>query len=884
MYFGAAVLLEESAAPPPLALVYPSAARCTWTPPPPPYPPAGEQVISGGKVGTWTYWAPEQADASVPYDQQIDMWSVGVLLYIMLSGRHPFETFPGEPESQVMGRILRAEYSFDPAQWTRISGRAKQLVRQLLEPDPAKRLTAAQLLAHSWVRGEDVPERPLPDTVERLRAFKTASRAIHGSLLMAALLHQEDVKEQLRQGTLRASGSQSQHDKRHDKLRRSTTEGVGMFTPAADFNVVRAAWNLFDPEDKGHITSDDLQRVCHQLGYTITERDLENMLSVLAPSQQALAPTEPPVAEAGGDDRSGQTRHISFDKFARMMESSYRRHFAPGEAVFREGDAVDGFYIVVSGECSVQATTRPNTPPREIASLGPGDFFGETGLLEGRGKRNSTVLCKTSVEVLMMDKSMFLHLTEGRRGSAAAAIPKRMAERVAARQRSRLNRAIELMQSAPMQLMRFSRGDVLFRQGQPVSHFFIVKSGDLQSCFRSSTGEEAELGQLHAGDQFGYDAVLGELHDTTVRCLTDAEVLAVPREALQQGLTQETYLQSVWQAPAQRSLRLRRQLSQALHGNGDGISPPSPRESLADELGIKAYSQWAAHAAEGGKGEGGELRRFDSSAVRLPEADFASLLRRSRLCSLEEGEAAYEQGSAPTAVYLLAKGHCRVERTTKGNEGPTVVRELRPGEHFGDGALLEGRSRRSVSVRCADPAGCSVGVLSKGAFEATLSAEPALHDTFEVLLARRGRAQLRRRIREVAEREDCQRRTLAAGEILYQQGDPADAYYLVDSGSIETSFRASDGRKLPAHSLRMGEVFGGSGPLSAGSGARRNTATALEPTVLRVIPHARFDSLVRHDSLMAAALRRVATDVSGPSREAAAGSSAAAAEPARRHK
>ena len=61
----------------------------------------------------------------------------------------------------------------------------------LLEPDPAKRLTAAQLLAHSWVRGEVVPERPLPDTVERLRAFKTASTAIHGSLLMAALLHQE---------------------------------------------------------------------------------------------------------------------------------------------------------------------------------------------------------------------------------------------------------------------------------------------------------------------------------------------------------------------------------------------------------------------------------------------------------------------------------------------------------------------------------------------------------------------------------------------------------------------------------------------------------------------------------------------------------------------
>ena len=40
------------------------------------------------QVGTWTYWAPEQADAALPYDQQVDMWSLGVLLYIMLSGRH----------------------------------------------------------------------------------------------------------------------------------------------------------------------------------------------------------------------------------------------------------------------------------------------------------------------------------------------------------------------------------------------------------------------------------------------------------------------------------------------------------------------------------------------------------------------------------------------------------------------------------------------------------------------------------------------------------------------------------------------------------------------------------------------------------------------------
>ena len=91
-----------------------------------------------------------------------------------------------------------------------------------------------------------------------------------------------------------------------------------------------------------------------------------------------------------------------------------------------------------------------------------------------------------------------------------------------------------------------------------------------QVNFTSSTGEEAELGSLNPGDQFGYDAVLGELHDTTVRCTSDVEVFAVPREQLQKAFTQDSYLQSVWQAPAQRSMQLRRQMSQALATPGAG--------------------------------------------------------------------------------------------------------------------------------------------------------------------------------------------------------------------------------------------------------------------------------------------------------------------------
>ena len=68
----------------------------------------GEQVFADGKVGTWTYWAPEQVDRGVPYDSAVDMWSLGVVLFIMLSGRHPFERAGAPPGDQKAPSVASA--------------------------------------------------------------------------------------------------------------------------------------------------------------------------------------------------------------------------------------------------------------------------------------------------------------------------------------------------------------------------------------------------------------------------------------------------------------------------------------------------------------------------------------------------------------------------------------------------------------------------------------------------------------------------------------------------------------------------------------------------------------------------------------------------------
>ena len=90
-------------------------------------------------------------------------------------------------------------------------------------------------------------------------------------------------------------------------------------------------------------------------------------------------------------------------------------------------------------------------------------------------------------------------------------------------------------------------------------------------------------------------------------------------------------------------------------------------------------------------------------------------------------------------------------------------------------------------------------------------------------------------------------------------GEPAEAFFLVDSGAVQMSYRTADGRQLPSRTHRAGDIFGASGLLQ-GASTRRDTAVALEPTTLKLFPHARFHSLMRQDSLIAEGLRRASTN------------------------
>lgn len=103
------------------------------------------------RCGTPTYVAPEILK-NHPHDESADMWSVGVIMYLLLVGYPPFKE---DIQQQLFRRIRLGEYEFQAGDWHGISEEAKDMIRSLLVVDPAHRYSAKKALQHEWISDMD---------------------------------------------------------------------------------------------------------------------------------------------------------------------------------------------------------------------------------------------------------------------------------------------------------------------------------------------------------------------------------------------------------------------------------------------------------------------------------------------------------------------------------------------------------------------------------------------------------------------------------------------------------------------------------------------------------------------------------------------------------
>ncbi|ERM99128.1 CDPK-related kinase 1 [Amborella trichopoda] len=146
-------------------------------------------------VGSAYYVAPEVLHRS--YNTEADMWSIGVIAYILLCGSRPFWA---RTESGIFRAVLKADPSFEEAPWPSLSAEARDFVKRLLNKDLRKRLTAAQALSHPWIRNYQDVKIPLDMLVFRLvRAYICSSSLRRSALGALAKTLTEDQLFYLRQ-------------------------------------------------------------------------------------------------------------------------------------------------------------------------------------------------------------------------------------------------------------------------------------------------------------------------------------------------------------------------------------------------------------------------------------------------------------------------------------------------------------------------------------------------------------------------------------------------------------------------------------------------------------------------------------------------------------
>ncbi|WOL08930.1 calcium-dependent protein kinase 10-like [Canna indica] len=255
-------------------------------------------------VGSPYYVAPEVLKKR--YGPEADVWSAGIIIYILLCGVPPFWA---ESEQGIFEEVLHGTLDFQSEPWPSISESAKDLVRRMLVRDPKKRLTAHEVLCHPWVQIDGVaPDKPLDSAVlTRLKQFSAMNKLKKMALrVIASNLSEDEIAglkamfkmidtdnsgqitfDELKAGLERV-GAKLKESEIHALMQAADVDNSGtidydeFIAATLHLNKIEkedhlfAAFQYFDKDGSGYITADELQQACEEFG--IGDVRLEEMI------------------------------------------------------------------------------------------------------------------------------------------------------------------------------------------------------------------------------------------------------------------------------------------------------------------------------------------------------------------------------------------------------------------------------------------------------------------------------------------------------------------------------------------------------------------------------------------------------------------------------
>jgi len=310
---------------------------------------SGTPLIPASEGNTWAYCPPEVLDhkskeiSGMLIHPSLDMWSLGIILYIMLVGAHPFDLEGGTPDDEVARQVIRSNLQPPPlvdSEYTdHLSPSAIDLIQRLLAYDSNDRLSASEMLEHPWVRGETAREDKLADSDKKLSTFRVFKSGLETDVFEKLFTWSEEGAEEVAKKT----------------------------------SLIERSFRSFDAQQKGYITRKDLKK---------------------------LTPMKSFKNDSDEDEDGDET--LTLSTFSDLLsEHMQNKYFKEGHVVYNEGEEGNEMFFINSGV--VEISTKEGFKLR----LQQGDFVGEGALLSPDKIRSATVKCITPVHAIEINRQYF---------------------------------------------------------------------------------------------------------------------------------------------------------------------------------------------------------------------------------------------------------------------------------------------------------------------------------------------------------------------------------------------------------------------------------------------------------------------------------------------
>eukprot|EP00980_Cylindrotheca_fusiformis_P012679 scaffold3103_cov136-Cylindrotheca_fusiformis.AAC.17 len=514
-------------------------------------------AVSASEVGTTPAYCPPEVlmSGAAKKSPSMDMWAVGVILYVMLVGLHPFDLRGDAPDEVICDRVVNRESPpLRNSRYTRhLSDSAIDLIERLLCWDEESRLTADEMLQHPWVQGVTAKKSKIWGSDSKLSKLKPFRSRLEARVFQDFLSRSDDggkdtgaskmslIEHSFRKLDRNSKGFVTVQDAGNglDEVVDTEGEELSLTTFSALLSehmqnlFLKKGDILFKEGDEGkdmYFINSGVVEVVTEGGYrtTLKAGDYVGEGALLSHKKRSgtVRCTTPVHAikitkeyfekylSASGSElnlrmlETSKSRDISrelFDGFSSLLSQNMKnKSFKSGDVIYKEGDKGRDMFFIKSGTVSV--TNKDGFR----ATLKQGDFVGEGALIKHK-PRSGTVTCLTPVEAMFISRSYF----EKYMASSDANLRSKMYKESKRRDLSRI-RTI-LGQQKYLRTLKISKGDLLFKEGDSTKNLYIVIDGEVDL----ETGNKTAL-KAREGDVVGEHSLIFESpRNSSARCATN---------------------------------------------------------------------------------------------------------------------------------------------------------------------------------------------------------------------------------------------------------------------------------------------------------------------------------------------------------------------------